>query len=260
MRKIVFLWVFFNIIPNIIHLVHADSKSPFTIQERQVYTVQQGDTLYRIAKLFGMTVERLKVLNHLPSGSIHEGQKLYVESLQTPPQTAAPQKKITRIGVYGAIKKYHILQKGETLQDIAQKYDISVNNLLIWNNLRSAQTVRQGYKIYLENASRPGTWTYLDAEFQRSTPSKGIVRESGMGTLISSASSPVKLALHRSAPLGTFIRVYNEGTGKSVTVKIIGNLPNIDANKDVIIKLSKAAGDALGIVNQRFPVFLAYEK
>ena len=143
---------------------HVDKKQHI-VQERQVYTVQYGDTLYRIAKLFGMTVERLKTINNLASGGIHEGQKLYVESAKIPPQAVAPQKKVTRIGVYGATKKYHILQKGETLQDVAQKYNISINNLLTWNNLRSAQMARQGYKVYLENASRNGTWKYLDAEF-----------------------------------------------------------------------------------------------
>lgn len=247
---------------NIVILAHHQNaqthfKSCQITQTREIYTVQIGDTLYRIAQRFGMTVERLKTINYLTSGDIWEGQKLYIENNHAVPSAFHH---MTQIGVYGAIKKYHILRRGETLQKVAEKYHISVSNLLKWNHLRSPQTVRTGYKIYLQNVSSPTAWDYLDAEFQGHKPSKGIARESGMGTLISSAYSPVRLALHRFVPIGTFVRVYNEGTGKSVTVKIIGKLPNISANKDVIIKLSKAAGDALGIVNQRFPVFLAYEK
>jgi len=228
--------------------------------EKIIYTVQYGDTLFRIARLFGTTVERLKALNHLTSGEIQEGQKLYVQKSKDTNESTPAESKVTHIGAYGATKRYHIIQVGENMQMLAQKYHVSVNSLLIWNGIRNANTVRKGQKIYLENVARTGAWNYLDAEFQRIKPSKGITRESGMGTLISSAYSPVKLALHRSATVGTYIRVYSEGSGKSVTVKVIGNLPQIAANKDVVIKLSKAACNELGIINQRFPVFLAYEK
>ena len=55
-------------------------------QDTQMYTVKQGDTLYRIARQHGMTVDDLKRLNNLDSNNIQPGQELLVSGL--PPQTA----------------------------------------------------------------------------------------------------------------------------------------------------------------------------
>jgi len=42
----------------------------------QIYTVQQGDTLYAISKRFNITVEELKRLNNLSDNSLSIGQKI----------------------------------------------------------------------------------------------------------------------------------------------------------------------------------------
>ena len=54
-------------------------------QDSQVYTVKKGDTLYRIARQHGMTVDDLKRINGLESNNIQPGQELVVSGI--PPQT-----------------------------------------------------------------------------------------------------------------------------------------------------------------------------
>ncbi|GAB5602620.1 hypothetical protein FJNA_11450 [Thermus sp. FJN-A] len=49
----------------------------------QTYTVQKGDTLYRIAKAQGLSVEALKRLNGLTSDLIHPGQVLLLDPKAT---------------------------------------------------------------------------------------------------------------------------------------------------------------------------------
>jgi LysM repeat protein len=54
--------------------------------EGTTYIVISGDSLWKIGKQFGLTVQELKTLNHLKSDTIHVGQKLIVsktESSQT---------------------------------------------------------------------------------------------------------------------------------------------------------------------------------
>jgi len=50
------------------------SSTPAT----NLYTVQQGDTLYNISKRFGLTVDDLKTLNNMADNNIKIGQKLIV--------------------------------------------------------------------------------------------------------------------------------------------------------------------------------------
>ena len=54
-------------------------------QDTQTYTVKKGDTLYRIARQHGMTVDDLKRINSLDTNNIQPGQQLVVSGL--PPQT-----------------------------------------------------------------------------------------------------------------------------------------------------------------------------
>jgi len=42
------------------------------------HTVAKGETLYRISKQYGVTVDRLKTWNHLTDNTIHVGQQLVV--------------------------------------------------------------------------------------------------------------------------------------------------------------------------------------
>jgi len=56
---------------------------PVVLQEgEELYTVQQGNTMFSIAKQFGMEVEELKALNGLSSNQLVVGQKIKVKKKQ----------------------------------------------------------------------------------------------------------------------------------------------------------------------------------
>jgi LysM repeat protein len=47
--------------------------------KKRYYTVRPGDTLYNIARKYGVTVKKIRALNKLPDRAvIHPGQKLIV--------------------------------------------------------------------------------------------------------------------------------------------------------------------------------------
>lgn len=103
------------------------------------YTVKAGDTLWTIAKNNGLTVEELKTLNNLTSNSLTIGQTLKVSSTTTPPQPTTPE------------TNYYIVQKGDSLYAIANKYGTTVNKLKELNNLTS-NNLSIGQKLLLEPA------------------------------------------------------------------------------------------------------------
>ena len=79
------------------------------------YLVKKGDTLYEIAKSFGVSVDTIKNANALTSDKIFPYQSLII------PLSFS-------LGEY-------IVKKGDTLYSIANKYNISVETLKALNNI-----------------------------------------------------------------------------------------------------------------------------
>ncbi|MEH7384838.1 LysM peptidoglycan-binding domain-containing protein [Bacillus sp. JJ1521] len=99
------------------------------------YTVTRGDTLYSIANSYNMSVDQLKQLNNLTSNTIQVGQSLKV--VGTAPQS-------TQIQV-----QTYTVQPGDSLYSIAQRANITVDQIMKSNNLTSSmiyvgQTLKLG--------------------------------------------------------------------------------------------------------------------
>ena len=95
------------------------------------YTVQQGDTLTQIAKKFNTTVSNLKQWNGLKSDQINVKQTLTVS------KPASVEVKSTK-----QTSTYTVVP-GDTLMKIANKYEISLAELMTWNQLKSS-LIRSG--------------------------------------------------------------------------------------------------------------------
>lgn len=81
------------------------------------YTVQRGDTLYKIANEFNVSIDDLKKWNNLTSDNLQIGQVLRIA--ETIPNTSST----------------YIVQKGDTLYKIATQYNTTVTELKRINNL-----------------------------------------------------------------------------------------------------------------------------
>lgn len=91
---------------------------------QNIYIVKKGDTLYKIANMYGTTVDNLKAINNLKNNNLSIGQKLIVPSKN----------------------KIYIVQKGDSLWSIARKYDTTVDRIKRNNNL-STNVLQIGQKL-----------------------------------------------------------------------------------------------------------------
>lgn len=101
------------------------------------YTVKSGDSLYRIANQFQVSISDLKQWNHLLTNTIFVGQQLRISSSHVPTPTV-PAPVITPVPSAPAtsVLTYRV-SVGDTLSKIGSKHNVNVNQLKTWNNLKS---------------------------------------------------------------------------------------------------------------------------
>lgn len=123
---------------------------------KQTYVVRRGDNLTAIANRYNVELYDLKRWNHLRSSRVVRGQKLILlkEVAETRTErlaeqgTAKGRKKAMAVAKTTRYKpRYHRVQDGDTLWNIAQRYGgLSIDRLKKMNNIRG-NSLRPGQKL-----------------------------------------------------------------------------------------------------------------
>lgn len=100
--------------------------------EKKSYTVRSGDSLWEIARRYGLTTAQLRRLNSLGRSSrIYPGQKLIVTGT-------------------GAEYVTHKVRRGETLGKIARKYGTSIARIVVTNNISDPNELAVGTRLKIK--------------------------------------------------------------------------------------------------------------
>lgn len=124
----------------------ATNSTNFSSTETK-HKVAAGETLYTIAKKYGLNVDDLKAWNGITDNTIKTGQLLSVRKVENQPATTA---RIHKTQSSKNNRQIHIVKKGESLYSIARKYDCKVNDLRKWNPSLS-DNIHAGDKIKIEH-------------------------------------------------------------------------------------------------------------
>lgn len=107
------------------------------------YSVESGDNLWDLANKFDTTVDAIKKLNNLTSNNLSIGQKLIIP---------AGEVEVIEEPAVGGVN--YIVQKGDNLYSIANKYNTTIDAIKKANNL-SSNLLQIGQVILI-----PGTTEY----------------------------------------------------------------------------------------------------
>lgn len=235
-----------------------------------IHTVGERQTLYSIAKQYGVSVEDLKSWNKIDEKDFKPGMRLMIREKPKPevaPSPSTPDEKVAPLPS-PAGGEIHTVAEKETLFAISRKYKVAVNDLIKWNNLKS-NDLKSGQRIFV---SDPGAAPAANPPAQSPRPSaqpqdpntvriKPVqseeVHENGLAAVMPGTGENRKyLGYHRSIKPGTVLRVRNTATQKEIFVRIIGTLPAGESS-DVVLRITRIAADKLG-GEEKIPVELVY--
>lgn len=114
------------------------------------YIVKKGDTLYSIARDNNLSVSELKQLNNLTSNTLSIGQRLKIKSDATISPIEPTQPSDT--------SNVYTVKSGDSLYSIARKYNVTVNDLMKYNNLTS-NLLSIGQQIRIPTSGISNTYT-----------------------------------------------------------------------------------------------------
>lgn len=127
----------------------ADQRQPEfeSAARKAAYRVQEGDTLYSIARKHDMDVDDLKKMNHLShADDINYGQTLVVPSKESAKKVAGNGKAGSAAKAAQSATKY-TAHDGETLFSISRRFNVTVADLRKWNGIKEDKQFRAGMNI-----------------------------------------------------------------------------------------------------------------
>jgi LysM repeat protein len=244
-----------------------------------IHVVTAKETMFSISQAYDVSIDEIKKWNNLADNSLSIGQELIIRKSRS--QTVAPQTTTSSKGL-------HIVAAKETMFSIAKQYNVSIQQLKEWNQLEGNEiSIGQELRVVppqkeaVKTVTIPAVVAVAEPKKEvvtQAPPPKAEVKEqtirisesvknsdeisqNGLAELIEGTEGNRKyLALHRTAPVGTILKVRNEMNNREVFVRVMGKLPDTALTDKLVIKISKSAYDRLGAIDQRFRVEVTYYK
>ena len=141
--------------------------TPVTPSDAETYTVKSGDTLGKIAQAYSTTVDTLVKLNGISNPNlIFVGQVIKLPKKEevkptptpTPAPTPAPAPKPTPAPTPSEPTEVtQIVKAGDTLGEIADKYDVTVDALVKANNIANPNLIYVNQKLIIPGKKQQET-------------------------------------------------------------------------------------------------------
>ena len=129
------------------------------------YTVQSGDTLWRIANTHDTTVNNLKQINDLTSDTIYVGQVLKLKQRSTTQQESSQPSQSNS-------SDFYTVKAGDSLWKIAMGNDLTVSHLKQMNNL-TTNTIYVGQQLRIKEGQTNSQASQSNSQTNQSSQNAG---------------------------------------------------------------------------------------
>ena len=119
----------------------------------QRHQIAEGETLGTIANHFQTTASLLQKINNLDGKQIRAGKSLIIpvatRSLDSYTMTADQRLKALQNRERAGKKIFRVVEKGDTLWELAQEYDVDADSLAAWNGMAPSDPLYVGKKLVI---------------------------------------------------------------------------------------------------------------
>lgn len=226
-----------------------------------IHKVSSGETFYGLIKKYNCTIADAfslnPSLNNLTTIKIGQDLKFPLKRNSKTMEAKVQKKEIVKKNNGDEIdliksktleKKInlHIVVVGETIYSISKLYELEMIDLVEANRI-TENKISIGQSLIVDKNEifklLKGNANKIPKEYQFTPTIKGlIVSEQGVAEVINTTNrSRNYLALHKTAAVGTIIKVTNEATGASINAKVVGKINAKGPDQELLIKLSPFA-------------------
>lgn len=243
----------------IVPVVSAQDRAAETTSEFVTHIVQPGESLYSIATRYGITMARIAEANELTNWTyLTVGQQLIIPGLESPGESEAEE--VVENPLVAGAPEIHIVQPGETLATIANRYGITVADLLKANNIANPDLIYRGQEL--------SVWTTdsvaIEEPVEEKLPDLELARQINLGArpvvpadfdLRTAAAVQTTHIVQRGETLSRIAQQYGLTWRQIAEVNNIPNVDRINAGTELIIPSVEAEGKPM-IAGEQGPAII----
>lgn len=264
------------------HLVALDSVKQEVVNGNRfvIHQLQPKETYYQLSRIYGVPVNDIMAANNKKSLRIGDTVRIprgkaqpAAQQVQTNTSTTPSAPRPTQNSQQDNVTEYKV-GKSETLYAISKRFDINVETIKKVNNLTS-DNLREGQilKIPANNIPEEPTIVPLEdnplviidenqpldlSDFEANRYGIREKKERGIGVWIESLGEGESLALHKTAPIGTILKITNPMNNSVTFAKVVGKFADNHETQNAIVVISKSVATTIGLLDRRFQIELHY--
>lgn len=121
------------------------NPSPSEIQNIIYYTIKRGDTLSKIAAMYGTTVEQIAIQNNIQNPNlIYVGEVIQITTSDKP-----------NIKPTSSTTTYYTVRRGDNLYKIARRFGTTINSIVKLNDISNPNLIYPGQQLLIRRNVHP---------------------------------------------------------------------------------------------------------
>lgn len=195
--------------------------------EAASYKVKSGDSLWLIAQKYNTSVAELKKINNLKSDIIYPNQVLETSNGKKSSTSSGKKGNSETSGSSKSSSATYTVKAGDTLSGIAYKHNISLSDLMKWNNLNST-LIYPGNVFVVSKPNSASTGTGSSKGSSSGSSASGSNGKAGSSTTYTVKSGDTLSGI--AAKYGVTVANLKKWNNLQSDLILIGQKLNISAN------------------------------